>query len=124
MPSYKINGMRIDELKKDLMEAQTDMRSYFSHSEEYIQLKIFKILARLLTTTLQSLLVGVSIVFVLFFVSLGISFALGEIFESYVVGFLIVGAFYVVVAIILFLFRNHFSRPVIRTFSTYYFDEP
>ncbi len=124
MPSFKINGMKIDELKKDLIEAQTDMRSYFSYSEEYIQLKIFKILTRLLTTTLQSLLVGLSIVFVLFFVSLGVSFALGEIYGSYVVGFLIVAAFYVFVALLLFVFKKHLSRPVIRTFSTYYFDEP
>ena len=124
MPNCKTKGMKIDELKKDLIEAQTDIRSYFSYSEEYIQLKIFKILSRLLTSTLQSLLIGVSIVFVLFFVSLGVSIALGEVYESYVVGFLIVGAFYVLLALLLYLFRNHLSKPVLRIFSTYYFDEP
>jgi hypothetical protein len=116
--------MNLDELKKDLIETQSDIRSYLSYSEEYLQLKVFKILSKLLSNALQSLLIGTSIAFILFFVSVGISLALGELFESYIVGTLTVAAFYALVALILYVFRNRLSRPVLRTFSSYYFDEP
>lgn len=123
MPNYNINGMNLDELKKDLIETQADIRSYFSHSEEYLQLKVFKIISKLLASTLQSLLLGLGVMFVLFFVSLGVSLVLGEWLESYLAGFLIVAAFYALVTLVIYLFRSQLSRPVLRTFSSYYFDE-
>lgn len=124
MLNCKNRSMNLDELKKDLIETQSDIRSYLSYSEEYLQLKVFKILSKLLSNALQSLLIGTSIAFILFFVSVGISLALGELFESYIVGTLTVAAFYALVALILYVFRNRLSRPVLRTFSSYYFDEP
>ena len=124
MPNYNIDGMNLDELKKDLIETQADIRSYFSHSEEYLQLKVFKIISKLLASTLQGLLLGLGVMFALFFVSLGVSLVLGEWLESYLAGFLIVAAFYALVTLAIYIFRGRLSRPVLRTFSSYYFDEP
>ena len=124
MPNYNIDGMNLDELKKDLIETQADIRSYFSHSEEYLQLKVFKIISKLLASTLQGLLLGLGVMFALFFVSLGVSLVLGEWLESYLAGFLIVAAFYALVTLVIYIFRGRLSRPVLRTFSSYYFDEP
>lgn len=115
--------MSLKEIREDLIDVQTEIRSYFVYSEEYLQLKIFKIYMRLLTGALQTALIGLGIVLVLFFASLGISLALGVLFDSYILGFLTVAAFYALVTLLLYLFRNRLHAPVLKKFSTYYFDE-
>ncbi|WP_273565718.1 hypothetical protein [Maribacter halichondriae] len=114
--------MAFDELKKDLMEADTDVRSYLEHSDEYLKLQVFKILMQFLTTSLQTVLVSLGVVFVLLFLSLGASLALCEVLDSYYLGFVLVGGFYVVVSILLYIFRKRWNGPVLRKFSPLYFD--
>jgi len=115
--------MALNELKKDLMEADANIRSYLEHSDEYLKLQVFKVFMRFLTTSLQTILVSVGIIFVLLFISLGASMALCEALDSYYLGFLLVGGFYVLVSILLYVFRKQLNRPLIRKFSTLYFNE-
>ena len=114
--------MAFDELKEDLMEADADIRSYLNNSEEYLRLKIFKVLMQFLTTSLQTILVGLGVVFTLFFLSLAASLGLCEVLDSSYLGFVLVGFFYVLTSIVLYIFRKRFNRPLLRTFSPYYFD--
>jgi hypothetical protein len=114
--------MAFDELKKDLTEADVDVRSYIELSREYLELKIFKVLMRFLTSSLQAVLIGLGIVFVLFFLSLGASLAICEILDSYYLGFVLVGAFYVLISILLYIFRKRLNGPLLRKFSSFYFD--
>ena len=116
--------MALDELKQDLMEAEADIRSYVENSDEYVRLTIFKIVMRYVTGTVQFLLIGAGILFVLLFLSLAASLALSETLDSYYSGFIIVGGFYMVTSILLFIFRERLDRPLLRKFSTFYFDEP
>ena len=41
--------MPFNEIKDDLMGAEADMRSYLIHSEEYIRLKLFKVVMQHIT---------------------------------------------------------------------------
>ena len=50
--------MALEELKRDLTEAEADVRSYLENSEEYAKLKIFKVLMELVTVFAQTLLIG------------------------------------------------------------------
>ena len=114
--------MAFEELKKDLMEADADVRSYLNHSDEYFRLQVFKVLMRFLTTSLQTVLVGLGIVFVLFFLSLGASLALCEVLDSYYLGFVLVGGFYMLVSLFLYVFRKRLNGTLLRKFSPLYFD--
>lgn len=116
--------MAFEELKKDLMEAEADMRSYLENSEEYLELKIFKVLMQFLASTLQTVLVGLGILFTLLFLSLGVSLALCEVLDSYFAGFILVGGFYVLATGLIFIFRKKLNGPMLRKFSTMYFDAP
>ncbi|HMB61659.1 MAG TPA: hypothetical protein VKN36_01205 [Eudoraea sp.] len=116
--------MAFEELKKDLMEAEADMRSYLENSEEYLELKIFKVLMQFLASTLQTVLVGLGILFTLLFLSLGVSLALCEVLDSYYVGFILVGGFYVLATGLIFIFRKKLNGPMLRKFSTMYFEAP
>ncbi|WP_281541178.1 hypothetical protein [Maribacter aestuarii] len=114
--------MAFEEFKEDLMGAEADMRSYLENSEEYLKLQVFKVLMRFLTTTLQKVLVGLGIVFVLLFLSLGASLALCEILDSYYLGFIIVAGFYVLISALFYVFRQRLNGPLLRKFSPLYFD--
>tara|TARA_R110000868_G_scaffold86347_1_gene242168 strand:- start:2011 stop:2361 length:351 start_codon:yes stop_codon:yes gene_type:complete len=115
--------MAFDEIKKDLIEADADIRSYLENSDEYLKLKLFKILSRFLTDSLQTVLVSLVVIFTLFFLSLAASLALCEVLDSYYLGFVIVGSFYLLVSILVYIFKKRLNRPVIRKLSTFYFDE-
>jgi len=116
--------MAFESLKKDLVDVDTDMRSYLKTSEEYYKLKIFKVLVGSVTTVTQSLFIGAIVLLALIMVSIGVSLALNEALGSFYSGFLIVGAFYILVAIGSYLFRGILQRPILHKFSKHYFDRP
>ncbi len=114
--------MAFDELKQNLAEAEVSVRSYLEHSEEYLQLKVFKVLMAWVTTMSQMVLIGTIAVLALFMVSLGISLALNEALDSFYLGFIITGAFYMFVAVLCYFLRYKLNSPLLRKFSEHYFD--
>ncbi len=114
--------MAFQELKQDLIEVEADMRSYMDSSDEYLKLKIFKVLMRSLTSSVQFLLIGIGLVFALLFISFAASLALSETLDSYYGGFLIVAAFYTLIGILLYVFREKLNAPILKKFSKHYFD--
>ncbi len=114
--------MAFDEMKKDLMEADADIRSYLENSEEYIKLKIFKVLMGVLISGAQFMLVGALALLALFILSFAASFAIGQALESNFYGFIIIGGIYVVIAILCYVFRERLNEPLLRKFSKQYFD--
>jgi hypothetical protein len=114
--------MALEELKKGLTGAGTDVRSYLENSEEYAKLKVFKVLMELVTTFAQTLLVGAMLLLALVLLSWAASNALNEALESAYLGFLLVGVCYMLVAILCFFLRDRLNGPLLRTFSKHYFD--
>ena len=114
--------MGFDDLKKDLIEADVDIRSYLENSEEYFKLKIFKALMRAVTSFTHFFLLGALMVMGLFFISLALSYVIGDAMGNTLYGFFIVGAFYLVVAVLCYIFRGRLDRPLLRKFSRYYFE--
>ncbi len=114
--------MAFEELKQDLIGAEADMRSYVGTSEEYLKLKLFKVLMNYVTRTIQFLLIGVGISFALLFFSFAAGLALSEALNSYYNGFTIVGSFYAITGILLYVFRERLNAPILKKFSKYYFE--
>ena len=114
--------MAFDEFKQDLIDIEIDMRSYIAHSDEYLRLKIFKVLTHYATGILKFILIGTGFVFALFFLSIAACIVLSDILESYLGGFIVVAGFYILVAISLYLFRERLNKPVLKKLSEYYFD--
>ncbi|MCL5129150.1 hypothetical protein [Algibacter sp. L4_22] len=114
--------MAFETLKKDLVDLDSDMRSYIETNKAYYKLKVFKILIGSITTITHSLLIGAIVFLAIFMISLGISMLISEAIGNLYSGFLIVGAFYLVVAIGCYIFRSRLNRPLIKKFSKHYFD--
>ena len=115
--------MAFDDLKKDLMEANADIKSYLEYSEEYLKLKVFKLFMVSLTSFSHILLIGALGLLALFFLSASLCLALGAWLKNPVYGYLIVGLIYVVGAVLAFVFRAQLDKPIIRKFSKYFFDK-
>lgn len=116
--------MAFETLKKDLVDVDTDMRSYLENSEAYLKLKTFKVLMKMITTGAQTVVIGAILLIALLMFSLGTSLALNEVLDSFYYGFLITGLFYIVIAILCYFFRGVLNRPLLRNFSKHYFDRP
>lgn len=114
--------MAFEEFKQDLMGAEADMRSYVKNSDEYLRLKIFKVLMRHVTEITQILVISIGFVFALLFLSVAAGLALSEALDSYFGGFILVGSFYVLVGILLYIFREKLNAPLLKKFSKYYFE--
>ncbi|WP_441823973.1 phage holin family protein [Maribacter spongiicola] len=114
--------MAFKELKNDLMGIKSEMGSYLEHSDEYYRLKIFKVLSKNATGILKLFLIGISSLFALLFLSFAACLWLSELMNSYFIGFIIVAGFYILIAIMLYIFREQLNKPVLKKLSKYYFD--
>jgi ABC-type multidrug transport system fused ATPase/permease subunit len=114
--------MALKELKRDLTEADVDVRSYLENSEEYFKLKIFKALMRAVTAFSHVMLIGAIGLLALILLSLAASYAIGNVMDNTYQGFIVVGLIYVVIALLCYFFRDKLDRPLLRKFSKYYFD--
>ncbi len=114
--------MAFEEFKEDLIGAEADMRSYVENSDEYLRLKIFKIIMHYVTGIAQFVLIGAGVIFALLFLSLAACLALSEALDSYFFGFLIVAGFYVLVGALLYILRGKLNTPILKKFSKHYFE--
>lgn len=114
--------MAFNQLKETIAEADTDARSYLNYSESYLELKVFKILMRLVTSFFQTALVGLLLLLALLVLSIAISYAIGQAIGNTSYGFAIVSGFLVLLALVSYIFREKLNKPIIRYFSSHYFD--
>lgn len=115
--------MALEEIKEQIADADINLRDYLEKSSEYYQLKGFKLLMRGITAFSKGLLL-VTIGFIaLLFLSMAVSFALGQSMHNTSYGFLFVGLFYVLLGLVAYSARKRFEKPLLRKFSEYYFDE-
>ena len=115
--------MAFDQFKETIADADADMLLYLKHSEAYLQLKVFKILMRLVTTFFQTALVGSMLLLALFLMSIAVSYALGGALGNTWYGFAVVSAFFMLLAILIYVLRKKINKPILRFFSLYYFDK-
>jgi ABC-type multidrug transport system fused ATPase/permease subunit len=115
--------MVIEELKENFVALDDDVRSYIEQNREYYQLKAFKIAMKGITSLTQMLFIGAIAILTVLLLAITVAIGIGQVMDNLFYGFLIVGLFFVVVSIMLYIFRDKIDRPVLRKFSEYYFDE-
>jgi hypothetical protein len=76
-----------------------------------------------LTSITQVVLIGIGLVFALLFLSFAACLALSEELDSYFSGFIIVGSFYVLLGITLYVLRDKLNAPILKKFSKHYFEQ-
>ncbi len=91
---------------------------------EYYKLRLFKSAMKGSISLVNLLVFGSIFLFVLLFLSIGAALWLATFFENIYVGFLLVGAFYGIILIFMFIFgRKIIERKLLYKFSGLLYDE-
>lgn len=116
--------MAFEDLKEDTNHIQDQAKSYIENNLAYFKLRSFKIMMKSLISLLQ---VGIVFSFFLVFMLLGsiaVAFVLSDCFGSYALGFLTVAFCYLLICVLVLIFkRKLIERPLLKIFSAIFFND-
>ena len=109
----------------DSLHKVTDrIEDYGLSMAEYYKLRLFKSTMKGAVSLVNLLVFGSLFLFVFLFLSLGGAFWLATFFENVYIGFLLIGAFYGIILIFMFVFgRKIIERKILYKFSGVLYDE-
>ena len=114
--------MSIHSIKESFEEVPTKANSALNSQIAYYKLFIFRFIGKSSYALITFFIVAFVSLLVLFFLSFAIAYAVGEALGSNALGFAIVGAFYILIAIIVLAFRKKLiERPLLEKLSEIYF---
>ncbi|MBG42506.1 MAG: hypothetical protein CL530_00890 [Aequorivita sp.] len=116
--------MAFSSLKESLHQVTDRIEDYSASMAEYYKLRLFKSTMKGAVSLVNLLVYGSLFLFVFLFLSIGAAFWLGTFFEHVYVGFLLIGAFYGIILIFMFIFgRKIIQRNMLHKFSGLLYDE-
>ncbi|WP_310994275.1 phage holin family protein [Aequorivita marina] len=111
-------------LTDSLQQIVDRFEDYGISTAEYYRLRLFKSAMKGSISLVNLLVFGSLSLFVMLFLSVGAAFWLGTYFEHSYVGFFLVGAFYGILLIFMYVFgKKLIERGMLRKFSKFLFDE-
>jgi hypothetical protein len=116
--------MAFEELKDQADQVQEETRAYIDTTLEYYKLWGFKVAMKSTAMAAKVILVMVCLIMVFLFVSLAAALAIGDALDNYVTGFLIIGGIYLILLILIILFKDKIVEgPMLRKYSEIFFNE-
>jgi len=110
--------MSKDKLSKHFENLSNDAKVYLESELAYYKLDAYKKSIKAISFILRFIVITGVFLVLLSFLSIALSFWLGELLEHYYLGFLIVAGFYFVVFILLLLFgRQAITNSVLKMFN-------
>ena len=116
--------MAFDELKENVEDIQENANAYLESSISYYKLWGFKVAMKSTTMILKFFLISICLMIFLLFISIAGAIALGQMMDSYPIGFMIVAGIYLVLALLLFLVKDKIVEgPILEKFSEIFFND-
>jgi hypothetical protein len=116
--------MAFEEIKENVGDIQENAKAYMESSIAYYKLWGFKVAMKSTTLMVKFMLIAFCLTIVLLFLSIAGALALGKMFDSYPLGFLVVAGIYSILAALLFLVKDKVVEgPILEKFSEIFFDE-
>jgi len=110
----KGNDMKEEETKLESLIKR--MEFYINSTLELFKLKAAKAISEMMASLLLWTLVSLIFLLMLLILSIGVSFWLGQIYGNWLLGFVLVAAFYFLVAVVIaFLFPSSIRRGLANT---------
>lgn len=108
-------------LQEHIKEIISLAKNYTIEEYEFTKLKITLKTSIFLSSLAKKTILGLFAIIALSFISIGVAFWMGALLEQVSLGFLLVGAFYLLVVLILFFNRKHIENYVVKKLTTKYF---
>lgn len=116
--------MAFDELKENTDEIRINAEAYLKKSVAYYKLWGFKVAMKSTTMIFKFVLIAMSLTMVLFFFSVAAGFAIASLLDSYALGFLCVGVFYLIITALIFLIKDKIVEgTLLEKFSEIFFND-
>lgn len=116
--------MDLEDIKDNVEDIQENAKGYVESTIAYYKLWGFKVAMKSTTLILKFILIAICMMIVLLFLSIAAALAIGDLMGSYVVGFLIVAAVYLVLAMLLYKIKDKIVEgPILEKFSEIFFNE-
>ena len=116
--------MAFDELKENVEDIQENAKAYLESSISYYKLWGFKVAMKSTTMILKFFLISICLMIFLLFISIAGAIALGQMMDSYPIGFMIVAGIYLVLALLLFLVKDKIVEgTILEKFSEIFFND-
>ncbi|MFK8303548.1 hypothetical protein ACI75Y_11645 [Capnocytophaga stomatis] len=114
--------MSKNSIKESFREISARAGETLDSNVSYYKLFAFRFIAKSSYDLINIFLLGLVSLLVLFFLSFAMAFAIGSWLNSFALGFLSMGVFYALVALIAFLFRKKLiEKPLLGRLSEAYF---
>jgi predicted membrane channel-forming protein YqfA (hemolysin III family) len=110
-------------LKENIQDIREDIKGLLESNIAYYKLWLFKVITKSFSALLKVLMIGIFLVVALAFFSVAAAIAIGEALNSMAYGFLIVGGFYFLLCVIIYVCRRSVEKPIIETFSEIFYNE-
>ena len=110
-------------LKQNAESLQEDVQTLIETQAEYYKLWSFRAGMKSVTLLIHVFLIGLFVALALLFISGAAAFSLGAWLHSDALGFLIVGAFYLLMCALVYQLRARIDRPILRKFSEIFFND-
>ncbi len=112
-----------EDLKNNLHEVKSEAKAFLETNIDYYSLLGFKVASKATGFILKIFALSLFAVLALFFLSFAAAFAIGKVLDSNTYGFLIIGGFYILAAIVSYSLRNVLiDIPILKKFSKIFFD--
>lgn len=109
--------------KEELLDGGSHLKEYALKEYEYSKLKIFFQIASLTSSLAKVLLIGTAITLFTVFISFALAIGLGQLFNNMYLGYITVAGLYLVIALLIYVFRNKLERFIVQKLSKTYFDD-
>jgi len=111
-----------EKISEDFKEVKEEFEEYISTRVDLIKLQSAENLSRFLSGMIVKIVLFSLFCFVLLFLSVGFAFWLGRELASQSLGFIIVGALYLLIGLIFWVFRRLIvEKPIIKSFVQLFF---
>jgi len=116
--------MAFEKIRENTDNIQDQAHDYIEKTASYYKLWSFKVAMKSTTMILKFALILLCLSMVLLFGSLAAAVAIGTYFDSYAMGFILVGGFYLIVTILLVLIKDKVVEgPILEKFSEIFFND-
>lgn len=116
--------MAFEELKEHTENIQDQTQAYLQSNLAYYKLWGFKVAMKSTTFIFKFVLIALCLSMVLLFCSVALALAIGNLLDSYALGFLIVGGIYFGITGFLFFIRDKVVEgPILEKFSEIFFND-